>query len=185
MIYTRTGDRLETSAIGGQRVGKNAPIINFYGEIDSLNAMLGLAASIAGSSSIAKRIEREQRNLFVVPLLVGCPNAAANEATSRHAAALREATLRLEQEIDRAAQNLQPVADFILPGGSVAAAVVGLARTQCRKAERALSSLKPTCRIADECAAYINRLSDWLYTASRVLNKISNTEEKKLHNCCG
>lgn len=175
MIYTRTGDDLTTSAIGGQRVSKDAPIISFYGEIDSLNAMLGFAASAANHHHIREQIEREQRHLFTLPLLVS-PNCKAHDADI-----IRKATATLEQEIDKATATLPPLTDFLLPGGTLAASAVGLARTQCRKAERALTSLHAHSQIAPECAAYINRLSDWLYTISRVLNKISNTEEKKLH----
>lgn len=183
MIYTRTGDRLETSAIGGRRTSKSAPIIAFYGEIDSLNASLGYAASLIENEAIAQQIEREQRNLFVVPMLVMDSNVQG-EFSENYTDGIRKATETLEHEIDEATEQLPVVADFILPGGCMAASAVGLSRTQCRRAERVLASLQTEYKVANECMAYINRLSDWLFVMSRILNKISNVEEKKLHNCC-
>lgn len=183
MIYTRTGDKLETSAISGHRVNKSAPIIDFYGEIDSLNAALGYAASLIDSEAIVEQIEREQRHLFVVPMLVKDCNDAT-DFPHNYTDSIAKATEILEHEIDEATNQLPIVADFILPGGCVAASAVGLSRTQCRRAERTLASLPSGYTVASECMAYINRLSDWLFIMSRILNKISNVEEKKLHNYC-
>lgn len=183
-IYTRHGDNLTTQTIGGDRVAKHSPLVDFYGEVDSLNAVLGVVAAKSTCAGIVAKIEREQRNLFLLPQMV-CPQGdAGRQLGADGSAVLARATAVLEEEIDRAAAMLPRQCDFLLPGGHESAAFAGLARTQCRRAERAMSLLAETCGVAAEGKSYLNRLSDWLFVMTRVLNKISNVEEKTLHNTC-
>lgn len=177
-IYTRRGDDMTTQTIGGQRTTKHSPLIDFYGKVDSLNSILGLAASQTEHESVREKIVREQQHLFVVPLMVSEKTQTEAAFNPDRLSLLRSATTVLEQEIDQAAAMLPPFRHFILPGGTTSAALLDVARCSCREAERALSALSDSCLIATEMAMYINRLSDWLYMMARVLNKFSNKDEK-------
>lgn len=177
-IYTRRGDDLTTQVIGGQRTTKHSPLIDFYGKVDSLNSILGLAASQIAHREVRDSVLREQQRLFIVPILVREKTDAQQPFSSDSIATMRTATTTLEQEIDQATAMLPPFRHFILPGGTAAAALLDVARSSCREAERALSALSADHQIVPEMAMYINRLSDWLYMMARVLNKFSSVDEK-------
>jgi cob(I)alamin adenosyltransferase len=164
-IYTKSGDAGETGLGDGRRVPKCSPRVTAYGEVDELNAVLGLAAChVPDSDSIVRSL---QNDLFDVGADLCLPPVEAE-------AALRvrpEQVTRLEREIDRLNERLQPLGSFVLPGGSVAAAWLHFARTVCRRAERAVVALMQTEEVNSNVLIYLNRLSDLLFVMARVANR--------------
>ncbi len=166
-LYTRTGDDGTTGLIGGTRVGKDDLRLDAYGTVDELNALLGLAAA---GSELTPSIERVQADLFCIGSHLAAPAGATENVTLP---ALPEAG-RLEPEIDEAEKELEPLTNFILPGGSDNAARLHVARCVCRRAERACVALARHDAVAgvpDEVLTYLNRLSDWLFVMARLANK--------------
>jgi cob(I)alamin adenosyltransferase len=168
-IYTRTGDDGTTGLIGGRRVRKSDPRIDCYGTVDELNASVGLAAVVA-PAELAPRLRAVQNDLFVL----GSHLAAPTEGTPVAVALppLDESIARrLESEIDAAEGQLQPLRQFILPGGSEASARLHLARTVCRRAERLAVALAEEMPVVPVVLHYLNRLSDWLFVQARWCNR--------------
>jgi cob(I)alamin adenosyltransferase len=168
-IYTRTGDEGLTGLLGPGRVSKDAPRIEAYGTVDELNAVLGLARAAAELHvETDTRLGRIQDELFAVGAVLADPDPAGRF----HSAITADHILRLETEIDAMESELEPLSQFILPGGSPAAAAVHLARTVCRRAERAVVHLRrqPSEPVPAELVVYLNRLSDWLFVLARDLN---------------
>jgi cob(I)alamin adenosyltransferase len=164
-IYTRSGDAGETGLGDGSRVSKCSPRVTAYGEVDELNAVLGLSAChAADNESLLRTI---QNDLFDVGADL-CVPPGGSEARLR---VRPEQTTRLEREIDRLNERLQPLNSFILPGGSVAAAWLHFARTVCRRAERAVVTLTQTEAVNPSVLVYLNRLSDLLFVMARVANR--------------
>lgn len=176
-IYTRTGDGGETGTFGGGRVPKAHPRIAAYGETDELNSVLGwCAVAAAGASGITAelgdRLAREQARLFVLGSWLATPPDAVAGAR-RHLPAWPDgAPAELEREMDAWEAALPPLKSFILPGGSELAARLHVARTTCRRAERAVVALAadPAQAVDPRALIYLNRLSDWLFTAARAAN---------------
>jgi cob(I)alamin adenosyltransferase len=164
-IYTKSGDGGETGLGDGSRVLKSSPRVTAYGEVDELNAVLGLAASHA--PDFASLLRSIQNALFDVGADL-CLPAADGESALRVRA---EQVTHLEREIDRLNERLQPLNSFVLPGGSVAAAWLHFARTVCRRAERAVVSLIQIERVNPNVLIYLNRLSDLLFVMARVANR--------------
>src|SRR5256885_4593817 len=158
-IYTKTGDAGETSLFGGTRVAKNDPRIEAYGTVDELNSFIGVARASWPSSPIDGELDRIQSDLFDVGAHLASPG------TSRFAAVDEARIEALEQSIDAMTGELPPLKSFILPGGSMAAAQLHVARTICRRAERLVVPLGDEATIR-----YLNRLSDYLFTAARFAN---------------
>lgn len=180
-IYTRRGDDFTTDTIYDMRQSKHSAIVSCYGELDSLNAQIGFAASFIEDRRLVDMLNREQRHLFVLPMLI-CEKCKSKSILAENRNIVANNTAQLETEIDEINQQLPRQSDFILPTGTPAVAAVHLARTKCRDTERVLSAATEYCYISNEAKAYINRLSDWLFIIARLLNKISNNEEKTLHN---
>jgi cob(I)alamin adenosyltransferase len=166
-IYTKTGDEGETALFGSGRVSKASPRVAAYGDIDELNAWLGVARAWCGDEQARAALERVQGELFVVGAILATPNPARRRGERFTLSEDRIAAL--ESEIDAWVAELDELKSFILPGGGKAAALIHLARAACRRAERAIVGLG-----ADDLPAtlvpYVNRLSDWLFTCARVLN---------------
>ncbi|MDQ6801432.1 MAG: cob(I)yrinic acid a,c-diamide adenosyltransferase [Acidobacteriota bacterium] len=160
-IYTRTGDSGETSLFGGTRVAKNDLRIEAYGTIDELNAFIGVARAGWPSSPIDAQLEKVQADLFDVGAYLAAPDS--DRFTSVPASRIEE----LEAAIDRMEAELTPLKTFILPGGSLAASNLHVARTICRRAERIVVALGDT----STTLAYLNRLADYLFVAARLANK--------------
>lgn len=177
-IYTRGGDGGETGLFGGARVAKSSARIAAYGEIDELNSVLGwCAAAVEGSDR--ERLERVQGHLFTLGSWMATP-AEASEATRAHLPELPEdAVATLEAEIDAWDEQLEPLKAFILPGGGEAASRVHVARSVCRRAERAVTALQEAeaGSVEAEHLAYLNRLSDWLFTCARALNRAAGLDD--------
>ncbi len=166
-IYTKTGDQGDTSLFGGGRVPKHHARIEAYGTVDETNALLGLVATRCDDTDLKQAIERVQSELFAV----GADLATPHHASTSHVVRVDEASIhRLESEIDAWSSSLPPLKHFILPGGSEAGATLHVARTVCRRAERALTSLAEIETVNDDAQRYLNRLSDWLFTLARVVN---------------
>jgi cob(I)alamin adenosyltransferase len=173
-IYTRTGDRGETGLFGGQRVGKDDIRVEAYGEVDELNAMLGLLAvelEREGDEEPLARLRRLQTDLFSLGAHLATPAPEDGGRETGHLPALPlERIPEMEAWIDAADEELEPLKAFILPGGSEAAARLHLARTVCRRAERRVIALARGARVDEGIVVYLNRLSDLLFTLARLAN---------------
>jgi cob(I)alamin adenosyltransferase len=168
-IYTRTGDRGETGLFDGTRVPKSDARVDAYGEVDELNAVLGVARAARLDADIDQTIVRLQRDLFALGARLADPKARIADRVTK-AAVNREDVARLETWIDTFEEELPPLRRFILPGGSSAGATLHLARTVCRRAERRMVGLGHDA-LDPVLIAYINRLSDLLFVLARVVNK--------------
>lgn len=168
-IYTRRGDQGETGLFGGARVGKNSIRVHAYGEVDELNATLGLALThIHGS--LKERIRKIQEDLFSIGAHLSADPTKLDRVIHQLPNFPGERIAEMENWIDEADEALPPLRAFILPGGSPAGAVLHLARTVCRRAERAVVALQEVEPVADVILNYLNRLSDYLFMAARLAN---------------
>jgi cob(I)alamin adenosyltransferase len=165
-IYTKTGDQGETGLGDGARVPKDHPRVTAYGDVDELNAVLGLLTAEAGEER--ELLRSIQNDLFDV----GADLCVPPRPTEQNALRVRpEQATRLEHEIDRLNARLQPLKSFVLPGGSRASAWCHLARTVCRRAERAVVTLARSEAVNPQAVVYLNRLSDLLFVLARVANR--------------
>jgi len=166
-IYTRTGDAGETSLVGGSRVTKSDPHVDAYGEVDELNAWLGVVRASRVDPAVDQDLEHLQRDLFALGAQLADP---AGKLAGRVAKAIigDEDVARLESLIDRLEAELPPLRRFILAGGTPAGAALHLARTVCRRAERRMVALAPP--VDPVLLRYINRLSDLLFVLARTVN---------------
>jgi cob(I)alamin adenosyltransferase len=168
-IYTRGGDKGETSLGDGSRVAKHDPRVAAYGTVDECNSILGLARlHMAGDAEADAMLGRIQNDLFDLGADLCTPEAENPKWPPLRIVA--EQTARLEREIDAMNDKIPPLQSFILPGGSAAAAWLHLARTVARRAERAMTLLAEAERVSPEAVKYINRLSDHLFVLGRRLN---------------
>ena len=172
-IYTKTGDRGETSLVGGKRVSKCCQRLESYGTLDELNAHIGLLAAAAeGMSQPGDFIHEVQSNLFT------CGAYLASE-DGRCECVDADAVSALEEEIDRIEATLPPLKSFILPGGCKAAAEAHVCRTVCRRMEREVLRLKDESVDVDSTLlCYFNRLSDYFFVLARALNREAGKEER-------
>ncbi len=182
-IYTRTGDDGSTGLVGGGRVQKNDLRIEAYGTIDELCSFIGLArASIAGLGAKDERLGSAddwlawtQDVLFNLGSELATPIEERWEGMPLVSDADAQA---LERAIDRAQQDLQPLANFIHPGGSQAGAALHIARTICRRAERLIVTLREQqAGVSPQTVRYVNRLSDALFVWARWVNSIAGVPE--------
>ena len=173
-IYTKGGDKGETSLGDGSRVPKQALRVEAYGTVDEANAAIGLARLYSDSPGDAETdamLARIQNDLFDLGADLCTPEESARAA--RKGGALRIAAAqvaRLEGEIDAMNKRLRPLDSFILPGGTPAAAHLHLARTIVRRAERLVCALAAEERVNPEAVKYLNRLSDHLFVLGRRVN---------------
>jgi cob(I)alamin adenosyltransferase len=166
-IYTRSGDAGDTGLGDGARVGKDAPRVVAYGEVDELNAVLGLLIlEVTAERDLLRSI---QNDLFDVGADLCLPQTDGEEPGKKLRVRPEQAT-QLEHEIDRLNARLQPLTSFVLPGGSRASAWCHLARTVCRRAERAVVALARGEAVNPQAIVYLNRLSDLLFVLARVCN---------------
>jgi cob(I)alamin adenosyltransferase len=175
-IYTKTGDRGETGLFGGGRVRKNALRVEAYGEVDELNASLGLCAAALSDPELLPLLVEIQRDL----LAMGTQLADIRKAKAPGAEKAEfpeEKVALLERLIDRYEEALPPLQRFILQGGCEAGARLHLARTVCRRAERRIAALAEGEGVAPVILAYINRLSDLLFVLARLVNQRAGTTE--------
>jgi cob(I)alamin adenosyltransferase len=173
-IYTKTGDAGETSLFGGLRVRKCDPRVAAYGDVDELNAQLGLARVSSTDAEIDAALVQLQRDLFALGAQLADPSGKISSRVSK--AALNDAdVVRLEDLIDTLEAGLPPLRQFILAGGSECGAALHVARAVCRRAERGMVSLEPA--VDPVLLKYINRLSDLLFVLARTANHRAGAAE--------
>ena len=175
-IYTRTGDAGGTSLFAGGRVAKHHARVEAYGTIDELNSVLGLARAAKPSRQGDEWLEAVQNQLFHLGADLATPLDAKTEWITRVSKADVD---WLERSIDQMSENLAPLSNFILPGGTPAAAQIQLARAVCRRAERLIVKLAESEDISEQALPYVNRLSDWLFTLARYENRQAGEPESK------
>jgi cob(I)alamin adenosyltransferase len=178
-IYTKTGDGGDTGLFDGTRVPKSDARVATYGDIDELNAWLGLArAALAGEDELAEMLVQIQRDLFALGARLADPSRKIAGRVTKAAIGEGDIT-RLERWIDMLDSLLPPLRRFILAGGSEAGATLHLARTVCRRAERAMVALRQSDESAFEpqLLVYVNRLSDLLFVMARVANLHADSPE--------
>jgi cob(I)alamin adenosyltransferase len=184
-IYTKTGDAGETGLGDGSRVAKDAPRVAAYGDVDELISVLGLAraqhatavrAAQPGDPGLDELLHQVQRDLFALAAQLADPQARVARRKSK--AALDDTHVRrLEAAIDAREAELPPLRAFILPGGSPLGALLHLARTVCRRAERSLVALGRQADVDPLLLIYLNRLSDLLFVLARHVNHVSGQPE--------
>jgi cob(I)alamin adenosyltransferase len=168
-IYTKTGDGGETALGGGTRVPKDHPRVAAYGTVDELNAVLGLLLTLQPRPAEYDLLRTIQNDLFDVGADL-CRPQTPDEAPGAHLRIQADQAERLEQAIDRLNAGLSPLRSFVLPGGQPAAGWAHLARTVCRRAERAAVTLARSEPVNPAVIVYLNRLSDLLFVLARVYN---------------
>jgi cob(I)alamin adenosyltransferase len=174
-IYTKTGDAGETGLFGGPRVRKSDPRVEAYGDVDELNAEIGVVRALVEDPEIDRELALVLAELF----------CAGAELATPHGARARSAippvdpswTARLEKAIDAWEAELPRLAHFVLPGGTRTAAALHVARTVCRRAERRVVLLAAEAAVEPALLAYLNRLSDFLFVAARLANHRARREE--------
>ena len=174
-VVTKNGDKGQTRLATGERVSKASPRIVAMGEIDELNASLGLVITAPSQQSnnddLLQKITRIQNELFDI--------GAQLSSTDKTRTPLDKTTIeRLENEIKSMNKVLPPLQSFVLPGGIEISARLHLARTICRRAERAIVRLSETEEIDETTVPYFNRLSDWLFVTARYLMRLAGKPER-------
>jgi len=178
-IYTKTGDTGETGLLGGDRVPKDHLRVEAYGQVDELNAMIGLALALEPQPYCRDLLERVQRELFHIGAeLAMIDPIKTGKALRRPPIGLQQVAV-LEEAIDRHEAELPPLKQFILPGGVPKAAALHLARTVCRRAERAVVRLHREHAAGETSSVvpYLNRLSDLLFVLARVANRTAGAPD--------
>ncbi len=170
-IYTRTGDQGETGLFGGQRVAKSHPRVEAYGDVDELNAILGICVAHCAEEHLRTLLESLQSELFVVGSDLATPLEEGDTVGKKPVQRVSEGMCaELEALIDRHEEGVPELSYFVLPGGTPLAAYLHLARCVCRRAERAVVAAAGKESINPDAIVYLNRLSDLLFTLARYAN---------------
>jgi cob(I)alamin adenosyltransferase len=173
-IYTKGGDKGETSLLGGTRVPKSHERVEAYGNLDELNSFIGLIRDQEIRSHYRDVLIRVQENLFIAEALV----ARDPEKPSANLPSLEDSEIiLLENEIDRMNEELPPLRNFILPGGKTVVSYCHIARTVCRRAERSLIRLNRISPVEEIIIRFVNRLSDYLFVLARKTGKDAGADE--------
>lgn len=173
-IYTRTGDKGQTSLIGGTRVPKHHIRIEAYGTVDELNSWIGVIRDTANNDNINEQLISIQNTLFTI----GSHLANDPEKSKMKLPEITEAEVKsLEDAIDAMDAQLEPMKHFVLPGGHIAVSNCHVARCVCRRAERCIIHLSEEFAVEEIIVRYINRLSDYLFTLSRKLSADMDAKE--------
>jgi cob(I)alamin adenosyltransferase len=173
-IYTKTGDKGQTSLIGGTRVPKHHIRIEAYGTVDELNSWMGVLRDLVPSEKTKSLIVDIQDRLFTIgSLLASDPEKSKMKLPELHA----EDILQLEKEIDAIDSSVPPMKSFVLPGGHLTVSYCHVARCVCRRAERHIIHLSENAPVSDLVLQYLNRLSDYLFMLSRQLTQDLGAEE--------
>jgi cob(I)alamin adenosyltransferase len=187
-IYTKKGDRGETSLIFGQRVRKDHPRIKSVGAVDELNASIGTAASFIKDKKMVSILQNIQNELFNIGTEIASPkklkkpdppSASRRSGTKQFYSLSGEKTAYLEQKIDLYQEKLPTLQEFILPSGTPGSAHLHLARTVCRRAERQLVTLSRRAKINENIFKFLNRLSDLLFVLARYENHVNKVPDIK------
>jgi cob(I)alamin adenosyltransferase len=173
-IYTKAGDNGTTGLLGGQRVSKDSPRVEAYGSVDELNAHIGHAiACLQTLPHFCEMLQQVQSDLFVIGSELAVP---VGKKPVVHPIAEQQVNT-LERWIDEIEETLEPLRHFILPGGSVGAAVLHVARTVCRRTERRVVSLFHVEPGNPHIITYLNRLSDLLFVMARAVNAAAGVQD--------
>ncbi|MCH2534988.1 MAG: cob(I)yrinic acid a,c-diamide adenosyltransferase [Bdellovibrionales bacterium] len=173
-IYTKTGDKGETSLVSGKRVSKAHPLVDCYGDVDELNSTLGLVTAQLNNETFKESLFKVQNQLFNLGSNLACDN----EDIRKKLPQISEKHIHwLEKEIDQHQSQLPELKNFILPGGHIAAAACQLSRSVCRRAERKLIEISQSENIPSQYIEYLNRLSDYLFVMARAINHYNNITE--------
>jgi len=169
-IYTRTGDKGFTRLANGEQVLKNSSRVQAYGDVDELNSIVGVVISSDTDPQLGEALLKIQHQLFDL----GGELASAGAITGL---ITLEMVTDLERQIDIYNQELTPLEEFILPGGTKTSAHLHHARTVCRRAERSMITLSETEELGEQLIPYVNRLSDLLFVMARFENQRSGNQE--------
>ncbi len=172
-IYTKTGDKGETGLVGNARVKKTSTRIQAIGEVDELNAAIGLARTESQGGELDEDLAKIQSTLFDL----GAELASLPGSKITFAILGSHPAENLEKSIDEQTASLEPLKNFILPGGSKLAAHLHLARCICRRAERSVLELHEEEPLRSEVLVFLNRLSDWLFVSARTANCQSGIDD--------
>ncbi len=172
-MYTRRGDKGETSLYGSKRVAKDSPRVEAYGSIDELNSIMGVAISLSKDARTSASLRKIQKMLFVA----GADSAAEYGGSRKVPRISASDTLRLEKMTDDLLRRLPTLKNFILPGGSPVGAYLQLSRAVCRRAERRLLTVSRAEKMNPELLPFFNRLSSYLFNLSRWANKEAGRKE--------
>ncbi|HZD04803.1 MAG TPA: cob(I)yrinic acid a,c-diamide adenosyltransferase, partial [Longimicrobiales bacterium] len=175
-IYTRTGDEGETALFGGGRVAKNDSRVAAYGTVDELNAVLGWALTRVADEEVRTRLARLQHDLLALGAELATPPPDEGRTRPSTPGVPTDRVTEMEGWIDEATAELEPLRRFLLPGGSEGAAALHVARTVCRRAERAVVAFAGVGE-QGEILRYLNRLSDLLFTFARLENHRSGVPD--------
>ncbi len=175
-IYTKTGDDGTTGLIGGKRVPKDAVRVDAYGQVDELNAVLGVVRSYELPRRTEDILNRIQDDLFTVGANLALPQGTDPAEWKIPPIDARDIAI-LEKEIDECEADLEPLRQFILPGGSAPGALLHLARTIARRAERSCVALSHADTLDPNILRYLNRLSDLCFVLARYVNRHSGFSE--------
>jgi len=176
-IYTKTGDKGDTGLFGGGRVPKDDIRVEAYGDVDELNAVLGMARCIEVMPRIDEVLVPIQRDLFAIGALLATPDREKMAMHLEKARIDEGRITELERAIDDGELELEPLRAFIIPGGSPKAAALHVARTVCRRAERHVVRLQHEVELPALAVIYLNRLSDLLFTLARLANRRAGAGE--------
>jgi len=172
-LYTKSGDDGTTGLYGGDRVSKTAPRIQAIGEIDELNSMIGLTRLYAANNPLDPMLARVQNLLFDLGAELASPPGGKFNFQGIFSGHVD----LIEQSIDELDSVLPPLKVFILPGGSPLATHLHLARSVCRRAERAVLALNSFEEVQPWSKLFLNRLSDWLFVAARTANQFHHVND--------
>ena len=171
-IYTKTGDLGETGLFGGRRIPKDDALLEAYGTVDELNAIIGLIRAESSNPTLDKKLARVQSELFDVGADLASPFEERSTPIGSKIKRITGKQIHLfEEEIDESQKELKPLQQFILPGGTRPSALLHHARTVCRRAERRIATLAREGKANPAVLIYMNRLSDWLFVMARWSNQ--------------
>lgn len=169
-IYTKFGDKGNTTLLGGAVVPKDDLHVKAYGSVDELNAFLGTVLAFSSEEPLTSSLSRIQNDLFIIGA-----ELASKSARAKTISPIR--ITELEAEIDAIAEDLPPLKNFIIPGGSKTASLLHLARTVCRRAERNVVALSKKDKVNPDMVTYLNRVGDLLFMHARQTNYKKKVEE--------
>lgn len=177
-IYTKTGDKGETSLFGGERVSKKSNRIEAYGTVDELNSFIGLAVTEVSDSDVRDLLLKIQNQLFIVGSDLATPKTGKTSKLK-----IQRVTPKFYKEIEKAIDHfdaqLERLKNFILPGGSKSASLLHICRTISRRAERRVVALNDTVKLGDNIIIFLNRLSDLFFVLARYENQFSGVADIK------